>query len=106
MGSILDKKDPLEEGTATHSSIPAWRIPWTEETGRLQSLRSQRVGCDLAWLGTALIELRNGIQLADGLMCRVQDSFAACLLCWPRWQGGWALLGLSPECPHVTSPAW
>ena len=34
---------PLEEGTATHSSILAWRIPWTEEPGELQSIRLQRV---------------------------------------------------------------
>ena len=34
----------LEEGTATHSSILAWRIPWTEEPGRSQSLGSQRTG--------------------------------------------------------------
>ena len=40
--------DPLEKGIATHSSILAWRISWTEEPGRLQSLGSQRVGCDLA----------------------------------------------------------
>ena len=33
--------DPLEEGMATHSSILAWRIPWTEEPGRLRSMRSQ-----------------------------------------------------------------
>ena len=38
----------LEKGTATHSSILAWRIPWTEEPGRLQSTGSQRVGHDLA----------------------------------------------------------
>ena len=36
--------DPLEEGMATHSSILAWRIQWTEEPGRLQSIGSQRVG--------------------------------------------------------------
>ena len=36
------------EGMATHSSILAWRIPWTEEPGRLQSMGSQRVGHDLA----------------------------------------------------------
>ena len=35
--SILGQEDPLEEGMATHSSILAWRIPWTEEPGRLQS---------------------------------------------------------------------
>ena len=39
----LDQKDPLEKGMATHSSILAWRIPWTEEPGMLQSLGSQRV---------------------------------------------------------------
>ena len=33
--------DPLEKGKATHSSILAWRIPWTEEPGRLQSMQSQ-----------------------------------------------------------------
>ena len=42
----LGQEDPLEEGMATHSSILAWRIPWTEEPGRLQSIGSQRVGHD------------------------------------------------------------
>ena len=40
----LGWEDPLEKEMATHSSILAWRIPWTEETGRLQSVGSQRVG--------------------------------------------------------------
>ena len=40
----LGWKDPLEEGMAPHSSILAWRIPWTEEPGGLQSMGSQRVG--------------------------------------------------------------
>ena len=39
----LGWEDPLEKEMATHSSILAWRIPWTEETGGLQSLGSQRV---------------------------------------------------------------
>ena len=39
----LGWKDPLEKGTATHPSILAWRIPWTEEPGELQSMGSQRV---------------------------------------------------------------
>ena len=39
----LGKEDPLEQGMATHSSIPAWRIPWTEEPGELPSMGSQRV---------------------------------------------------------------
>ena len=40
----LGREDPLEEGMAIHSSIFAWRIPRTEEPGKLQSLGSQRVG--------------------------------------------------------------
>ena len=40
----LGWEDPLGEGMATHSSILAWRIPWTGEPGRLQSMGSQRVG--------------------------------------------------------------
>ena len=42
----LGQEGPLENGMATHSSILAWRIPWTEEPGRLQSMESQRVGHD------------------------------------------------------------
>ena len=42
----LSWEDPLEKGKATHSSILAWRIPWTEEPGGLQSMGSQRVGHD------------------------------------------------------------
>ena len=42
----LGWEDPLEEEMATHSSILAWRIPWTEEPGRLQFMGSQRVGHD------------------------------------------------------------
>ena len=38
----LGREDPVERGTATHSSILAWRIPWTKEPGRLQSMASQR----------------------------------------------------------------
>ena len=40
----LGGEDPPEKGMATHSSILAWRIPWTEEHGGLQSMESQRVG--------------------------------------------------------------
>ena len=42
----LDWEVPLEKGMATHSSILAWRIPWTEKPGGLQSMGSQRVGHD------------------------------------------------------------
>ena len=40
----LSQEDPLEKGMATHFSILVWRIPWTEEPGRLQSVGLQRVG--------------------------------------------------------------
>ena len=42
----LGWEDPLEKGKATHSSILAWKILWTDEPGRLQSMGSQRVGHD------------------------------------------------------------
>ena len=41
---FLGQEDTLKKGMATHSSILAWRIPWTEEPGGLQSMGSQRVG--------------------------------------------------------------
>ena len=40
----LGREDPLEEGMATHPSILAWEIPWTEEPGRLQFMGSQKIG--------------------------------------------------------------
>ena len=46
----LGQEDPLREGMATHSSVLAWRIPWPEESGRLQFTESQRVGHDLSHL--------------------------------------------------------
>ena len=45
-GSIPGWEDPMEKGMATYSSILAWRIPWTEESGGLQSMGLQRVGHD------------------------------------------------------------
>ena len=46
LGSIPGQEDPLEKEMAIHFSTLAWRIPWTEEPGRLQSMGSQRVGHD------------------------------------------------------------
>ena len=48
----LGQEDPLEKEMATHSSILAWRIPWTEEPGRLQSMMSLRVGHDFTFTFT------------------------------------------------------
>ena len=48
----LGQEDPLEKEMATHSSTLAWKIPWTEEPGRLQSMGSQRVGRDFTFTFT------------------------------------------------------
>ena len=56
----LGREDPLEKEVATHSSILAWRIPWTEEPGGLQSMGLQRVrhdGSHLGWTDRLRIEL-------------------------------------------------
>ena len=50
----LGQEDPLEKRMATHSSILTWRIPWTEEPGRPQSMGLQRVGHDLVTNNTNL----------------------------------------------------
>ena len=47
-GQFMDQKDSLEENMATHSNSLAWRIPWTEEPGGLQSIGLQSVGHDSA----------------------------------------------------------
>ena len=49
---FLGQEDPLEKKTATHSSLLAWRIPWTEEPSGLQSTGSQRVGQDFTFTFT------------------------------------------------------
>ena len=45
---LCAREDPLEEGMASHSSAVAWRIPWTEEAGRLQSVGWQKIGTKAA----------------------------------------------------------
>ena len=54
----LGQEDALKKGMAIHSSIVAWRIPWTEEPGGLQSMGQQRVGQD----GASLVFQFNNIQ--------------------------------------------
>ena len=67
----LGEEDPLEEGRATHSSIPAWRIPWTEEPGGLQSMGSQSQ-TQLKWLSTHA-------RMADSSCCTAETNTT--LLC-------------------------
>ena len=49
-GLIPGREDPLEKEMATHSSVLACRIPWTEEPGELQSMQSQRIGHDWVYI--------------------------------------------------------
>ena len=78
----LGWEDPLGKGMGTHSSILAWRIPWTDEFGRLQSMGSQRVGHDWA----------TNTFTSPGLSFRMQD-----LVPWlgnkpgPPGLGAWSL---------------
>ena len=60
----LDQEDPLEKGIATHSRILAWKIPWTEKPGGLQSMELQRVEHDLA---TNTFTFSLSITLADSI---------------------------------------
>ena len=73
----LGREDPLEKGMATHSSTLAWRIPWTEEPGGLQSMGSQRVGHD--W--TTNTTLRQGRELGlEYSRCHVEVfRFGGCV---------------------------
>ena len=92
----LDQEDPLEKGMATLSSILAWRIPWTGETGLLRSIGSQRVRCD--WSNLALRHAQTKIQhrhnrsfsyfclsvLLSGKYCKKVLSSSALLTFWAK----------------------
>ena len=98
----LGQEDPLEEGMATHSSILAWRIPWTEEPGGLQSIGSQRVGhnwSDLACVHVLLSvstfiipSFKNFIFLFYFFMFRLCRTACGILVSW---------LGMEPLSPAV-----
>ena len=63
----LGQEDPLEESMATHSSILAWRIPWTEELGKLGSIGWQRVGHDwVTWHSTVQVQFSCSV-MSDSL---------------------------------------
>ena len=67
----LGQKDPQEKEMATHSSILAWRMPWTEESSGLQSMGSQRVGHN--WVTDTFTLLMDGF----GVAC-IKPSSSAC----------------------------
>ena len=73
----LGREDPLEKEMTIHSSIPAWRIPWMEEPGRLQSTGSQRVGYDWATSLTHSLThswSKQAIQWFQDFMCNTTVS--------------------------------
>jgi len=102
----LGQEDPLEKEMATHSSILAWRIPWREEPGRLQSMGSQRVGHDwgtslsnpLTYYRTscfqALAVMGNGaINVHMKVLCRHK-----CSTHFGNYQGAWLMAYIQRVC--------
>ena len=79
----LGQEDPLEKKMSTHSRILTWKIPWTEEPGRLQSLGSQRVGHD--WAGQRKIFLCTSLSLSPTSRCESCKSVHSfcCRNAWP-----------------------
>ena len=68
----LGQEDPLEEGKATHSSIVAWRIPWTEEPGGLHSPWNRRVGHSLRFFYCFPFETAEGCVCPKSLICECE----------------------------------
>ena len=74
----LDGEDSLEKGVTTHSSILAWRIPWTEEPGGLQPMRSQRVRYSLVTKHDTCQQQMRTCYVAQGSLLNA--------LWWPKWE--------------------
>ena len=94
----LDQEYPLEEEMATHSSILAWAIPWTEEPSGLQSMGSQRVGHD--WATEQAQDQRNG-SWSQVISKRAGAGEYRCLDPLHRTNdGGLSRVILPDSCPH------
>ena len=77
----LGQEDPLEKEVATHSSILAWKIPWTEQPGRLQSMGSQRVRHDLVTKQQQQQQIIMAEYIAVYSSCsKIQTWIVSCLL--------------------------
>ena len=74
----LDWEDPLEEEMETHSRLLAWKIPWTEEPGGLQSMGSQRAGHDRAHLATLTHMLQSSTRNIHTLQNTTLEIHASC----------------------------
>ena len=95
---FLGQEDPLERSVATHSSIFAWRIPWTEEPGRLQSRGSQRVTHDWA---TNTFTYKDSHRVASSCLW-ISELWSAnlCFCCYP------GPFPQQPPLPSLLSPSW
>ena len=106
-GASLGQEDPLEEGMAIHSSILAWRIPWTEESGRLQSMGPQRSRIQLkyvmAWHNVPIRSPTNAYEFVKWIpgykeilhiLCFPSDPLCVCVLVAQSYLTLWAPSGL------------
>ena len=84
LGSIPQLGRSLKEGTTTHSSILAWRIPWTEEPGRLQSMGLQRVGHHGSFLELRHTHIGHQLCIRHHLV-----AFLLCLTCQQQSKEIW-----------------
>ena len=100
----LGREYPLKEGITIHSIILAWKIPWTEEPGRLQSMGSQRVTHDwVTFTFTFFIPRR-------GLPNHMVDLFSGSFLkeppyCFPQWLCQFTFPPVLYECFHFSTPS-
>ena len=94
----LGPEDPLEEGMATHSTILAWRIPWTEEPGGLQSIRSQRVGHD--WRDRTRTHLRKTLMKPCGVKTKIQCVSQGFLWSLRKKEASLISIGARSLCDH------
>ena len=86
----LGREDPLEKEMATHSSTLAWKIPWTEECGRLQSMGSQRIRHDWATsLNIIILDMINFSADFPGLLLPDFKLFSN-IFFWFSWQTSFA----------------
>ena len=98
----LGQEDPLEKEMAIHSSTIAWKIPWTEELGRLQSMGSQRVGHDWATsILTTMLWTASSVHIARGQFAMVSGACTWKLL-RPEPPDGSALTQHPTELCHLS----